>query len=102
LLSIYGPNENDVSFYSELASIIRANSDVPVIIGGDWNTTYSPNDPRHNPDVLYMKAIPSKLRSGWLSDLCTEFELSDPFRAFHPTRRDYTFTPKDGKKTGHV
>jgi hypothetical protein len=98
LLSLYGPNDNDVSFYSELASIIRANSEVPVIIGGDWNTTYSPSDPRNNPDVLYMKSIPSKQRSGWLIDLCTEFELSDPFRAFHPTRRDFTFIPKDGKK----
>ncbi len=53
LISIYGPNDNDVSFYSELASIIRANSEVPVIIGGDWNTTYSTSDPRNNPDVLY-------------------------------------------------
>ncbi len=34
LLSIYGPNDNDISFYSELASIIRVNSEVPVIIGG--------------------------------------------------------------------
>jgi hypothetical protein len=45
-----------------------------------------------------MKTIPSKIRSGWLNDLCIEFELSDPFRAFHPTKRDFTFIPRGNKK----
>jgi hypothetical protein len=45
-----------------------------------------------------MKSIPSRLRSGWLNDLCIELELSDPYRALHPTRRDYTFTPRGTKK----
>jgi hypothetical protein len=94
LISIYGPNDNDMSFYSNLSALIADNSDVPVIVGGDWNTTYSTSDPNRNPDVLFMKTIPSKIRSGWLNDLCIEFELSDPFRAFHPTKRDFTFIPR--------
>jgi exonuclease III len=98
LISIYGPNDNDISFYSSLSALLAENSDVPVIVGGDWNSTYSTSDPNKNPDVLYMKTIPSKLRSGWLNDLCIEFKLSDPFRAFHPTRRDFTFTPRGNKK----
>ncbi len=98
LISIYGPNENDITFYSQLTSLVAENSDVPVIIGGDWNSTYSTGEPSINPDVLYMKSIPSKLRSGWLNELCIELELSDPYRALHPTRRDYTFTPRGTKK----
>jgi exonuclease III len=98
LISIYGPNENDIAFYSQLTSLIAENSDVPVIIGGDWNSTYSTGEPNTNPDVLYMKSIPSKLRSGWLNELCIELELSDPYRALHPTRRDYTLTPRGTKK----
>jgi exonuclease III len=98
LVSIYGPNENDITFYSQLTSLVAENSDVPVIIGGDWNSTYSTGEPNINPDVLYMKSIPSKLRSGWLNELCIELELSDPYRALHPTRRDYTFTPRGTKK----
>jgi exonuclease III len=98
LISIYGPNDNDMSFYSNLSALIADNPDVPVIVGGDWNTTYSTSDPNRNPDVLYMKTIPSKIRSGWLNELCIEFELSDPFRAFHPTKRDFTFIPRGNKK----
>jgi hypothetical protein len=98
LISIYGPNDNDISFYTDLSSLVKANSDIPVIIGGDWNTTYSTSDPSKNHDVLYMKSIPSKIRSGWLNDICTGFELLDPFRAFHPTRRDYTYIPRGNKK----
>jgi exonuclease III len=98
LVSIYGPNDNDFSFYSQLTSLLADNTDIPVIIGGDWNSTYSTGDIKTNPDVLYMKSIPSRLRSGWLNELCMELELSDPFRALHPTRRDYTFTPRGTKK----
>ncbi len=98
LISIYGPNDNDISFYLNLSALIADNPGVPVIVGGDWNTTYSTSDPNRNPDVLYMKTIPSKMRSGWLNDLCIELELSDPFRAFHPTKRDFTFIPRGNKK----
>jgi hypothetical protein len=71
---------------------------VPLILGGDWNLTYSTLDVPQNPDVLNMNSTPSIVRSGWLLDLCEQFSLINPFRAFHPTNRDYTFVPHGAKK----
>jgi exonuclease III len=104
IVSIYGPNENDKSFFNNLANAISLNKGVPVIIGGDWNTTYSTSDTVRNIDVFNMKNIPSKLRSGWLNDICVDAGLTDPYRAFHPTQMDYC-TPSylaTKRNTGHV
>jgi exonuclease III len=98
IVSIYGPNENDKFFSIKLAHAISLNKGVPTIIGGDWNTTYSTCDTERNIDVFNMKNIPSKLRSGWLNDICMEAGLTDPYRAFHPTQRDFTFVPSNQKK----
>jgi hypothetical protein len=67
-------------------------------MGGDWNLTYSTLDVPHNPDIINMNSPPSIVRSGWLLDLCEQYSLIDPVRAFHPTVRDYTFVPYGAKK----
>jgi hypothetical protein len=41
---------------------------------------------------------PSKLRSGWLNEICLSSDLIDPYRAFHPSRRDFTYIPRGAKK----
>ncbi len=41
---------------------------------------------------------PSKLRSGWLNEICLGSDLIDPYRAFHPSRRDFTYIPRGSKK----
>jgi hypothetical protein len=45
-----------------------------------------------------MSAPPSLIRSGWIADLCSSFNLLDPFRAFHPTQQDYSYFPHGAKK----
>jgi hypothetical protein len=67
-------------------------------VGGDWNLTYSLSDTKTNPDIVNMSAPPSIIRSRWLADLCETHNLLDLYRAFHPTRRDFTFFPKGNKK----
>jgi exonuclease III len=97
--SVYGPNHNDKNFYSNLDSFMSIDPLSATIIGGDWNTTYSTYDTASNPDIINMSNPPPSItRSGWLSDLCKTHDLIDPFRALHPTRRDFTYAPSGQKK----
>jgi exonuclease III len=41
LVSVYGPNRDDRSFYLHLLDFLATRVGYPSIIGGDWNTTYS-------------------------------------------------------------
>jgi hypothetical protein len=45
-----------------------------------------------------MASPPSLIRSGWIADICSSFGLLDPFRAFHPTRKDFTYFPHGARK----
>ncbi len=67
-------------------------------MGGDWNTTFSTCPTKLNRDIFNMSHPPSLVRSSWLSDLCRDLDLLDPYRAFHPTTKEYTFVPRNGKK----
>jgi hypothetical protein len=96
--SVYGPNDNDKSFFSDLALMLSKYPNTPYIIGGDWNATYSTADVLANIDIINMQSPPSRLRSSWLNDISSSFGLVDPYRALHPTRRDFTFLPKGAKK----
>ncbi len=96
--SIYGPNDNNKSLYTLLANQLRDLGDIPVVIGGYWNATYSQSPSNLNLDTLNMVSPPSLIRSGWIADLCSTFHLLDPYRAFHPTKRDYSYFPHGAKK----
>jgi exonuclease III len=98
IVSIYGPNDNDKSFFSNLAYALSLNKGSPIIVGGDWNTTYSTSDSNCNTDILNMQHPPSTIRSGWLNDICISSDLIDLYRAFHPSKRDFTFVPHGSKK----
>jgi hypothetical protein len=91
--SIYGPNSNDNVFFSYLSSYLAINPENPVIIGGDWNATYSSNECMDNIYTFRVQSPPSITRSLWLNQICRDLFLCDPYRALHPTTRDFTFTP---------
>jgi exonuclease III len=97
LCSIYGPNTNDKKFFSFLNRIFERYRYLPIICAGDWNTTYSTDPGESNIDILNMSSPPSIIRSGWLAELCDEYKLSDPFRAIHCNRKEYTYIPRTGK-----
>jgi exonuclease III len=98
LVSIYGPNQNDKTFFDNLLQYLSASKGVPLILGGDWNATYSTCSTKLNNDIFNMSCPPSIIRSGWINDICREVDLLDPYRAFHPTAKDFTFVPRAGKK----
>ena len=98
LVSIYGPNKNnDNIFFQDLNRLLRSYPDIPAIIGGDWNLTYSTANTDSNIDIFRMGSPPSLIRSRALADLCERFQLSDPFRALHPDLLDFSFRPKNGR-----
>ena len=94
LISIYGPNHTNVDFFNQLSNILKASPGVPIIIGGDWNCTYSCNKLCSNPDVCDMASLPNISHSKLVQKLCENFNLSDPYRCFYPNKRDFTFTPR--------
>jgi exonuclease III len=61
LCSIYGPNHNDKKFYDNLHNFLSSDPQCPIIIGGDWNTTYSTADIPLNPDIMNMSSPPPVL-----------------------------------------
>ena len=97
LISIYGPNSVDPVFFSDLRRCLAVNPDANIICGGDWNLTYSTADTALNLDIFRMNSPPSLIRSRALADVCELYLLSDPFRALHPDRRDFSYRPKNGQ-----
>jgi exonuclease III len=58
LCSIYGPNHNDKKFFNNLCNFVSTDPNCPIIIGGDWNATYSTADISLNPDIMNMSSSP--------------------------------------------
>ena len=97
LVSIYGPNRDEPVFFRDVNRFLSLDPDCPCVLGGDWNATYSTEPSADNIDIFRMVRPPSIYRSEGISDLCTSFNLSDPFRILYPDTRDFTFRPRTGR-----
>ena len=93
IVGIYGPNNDNMSFYVDLHRFLTLFPDCPSIIGGDWNATFSTDNSPDNIDIFRMAAPPSIIRSRAVAGLCETFNLTDPYRALHPDQREFTFRP---------
>jgi exonuclease III len=92
--SVYGPNtDNCEEFFNKIKNTVRDWSGIPCILGGDLNATGCGDDVRFNPDVMFMRSIPSRFRSEQVAALCEELDLADPFRALNPDAREFTYYP---------
>jgi exonuclease III len=96
IVSVYGPNINDRSFFNDLNSVLLRDWHLPTILGGDWNMTVSINNSEHNIDIINMANPLSVFRSRLLYEICDTFGLVDPYRLLHPTRRDFTYVTRAG------
>ena len=96
LLAVYGPNINaqQANFFRNITQFLTDHHNTPTIIGGDWNATFSLENTNNNIDTFSMVGPPSITRSHGLADCCENFLLTDPFRALHPDRRDFTYYPR--------
>jgi exonuclease III len=94
LIAIYGPNNIDNTFFTELDTLLAQYRDHTIIIGGDWNCTVSTNNVNSNIDCINMQNIPNKSHSRKLADLCRLYNLVDPYRYIYPERCGYTYCPR--------
>jgi exonuclease III len=91
--SIYGPNTNDLTLFEFLETELQRRPGIPVILGGDWNASYSNLPADSNPDVCFMRTIPSLRRTERILQLCADLKLSDPYCCLNPEEEDYTYIP---------
>jgi exonuclease III len=92
--AIYGPNNFDVNFFEFLHREVTALGDYPIVLGGDWNITFSNLPIDVNPDCCNMVNLPNLRHSEMLLNLCDELRLTDPFRALYPTKIDFSYNPR--------
>jgi exonuclease III len=95
---IYGPNKRDDNFFTLLKNeLSRLSNDgtIPVIMGGDWNCTYSLDPVNSNIDIFEMADLPNKRHSELVQDLCFHLQLVDPYRYKHFNSREFTFIPRN-------
>jgi exonuclease III len=92
--SVYGANTNDgISMYMDLERDVKSFKNGNIILGGDWNATWSLEEVERNIDVLNMVNVPSIRRSRAIRSMCDNLDITDPYRIFYPDTREYTFTP---------
>jgi len=99
LVSVYGPNSTSPGFFARLQKILSDNKHLPLIVGGDWNCTFSRLGIENNIDILNMKGLPNLRHSELVGEYCKKYDLCDPFRCFFPTSREFTYVPRDSNKT---
>uniref|UniRef100_A0A3B1J2S8 exodeoxyribonuclease III n=1 Tax=Astyanax mexicanus TaxID=7994 RepID=A0A3B1J2S8_ASTMX len=92
--SLYAPNINQDQFFNDIANKLSQWGNIPLILGGDFNTVMDEYIDRsfHN-----KRKYPRTHNA--LHNIVDEFGLSDTWRMFHPTERDYTyFSPLDRER----
>jgi hypothetical protein len=91
--SIYGPNNRDDNFFVNLSESLGNLGKHPAVLGGDWNSTFSRLPVQDNPDVMNMQDVPNAAHSRKIQELCSRFNLTDPFRVLFPNLLDFSYAP---------
>ncbi len=84
LVSIYGPNETDSAFLTQISKTLLEEIDCPLVVGGDFNAVINPVLDKSQSDTT---ANPSKL----LNKFITELNLIDLWRIQNTKAKDFTF-----------
>jgi len=94
--AVYGPNSTDRAFFHNLErgiERISGGSQLPVILGGDWNVTWDLREVNMNIDTFQMAATPNRVNAECLNRMCGNLSLTDPYRILYPEKRDFTYQP---------
>jgi exonuclease III len=92
--AVYGPNVTNENFFRNLEHDISRLGDHPVILSGDWNTTYSSLPVDINPDCFNMAQVPNLRHSILLEQMCSNLNLVDPLRALYPDLINFSYLPR--------
>ncbi len=85
LVSIYGPNETDSAFLTQISKTLLEEIDCPLVVGGDFNAVINPALDKSQSDTT---ANPS---SKLLNKFITEVNLIDLWRIQNTKAKDFTF-----------
>jgi exonuclease III len=91
--SVYGPNDNNLSFFQCLTTGQECLACDNIVLGGDWNATWDSRPAEENIDVINMVNIPSRIRTDQIHRLSEKMQLTDPFRTLYPVKREFTYVP---------
>ena len=80
LVALYGPNSDSPSFYEKLFHEIEINSNISIIMGGDWNISQ-----KYTLDTLNYKTKNNQNAQTTLHNLMREYDLVDVWREINPT-----------------
>jgi len=93
--AVYGPNNRDDNFFDRLEQGLRTLGNFPMIIGGDWNCTFSDASVETNIDCLNMTNVPNAAHSRKIRLLCENLDLTDPFRILWPNTKKFSYFPRN-------
>ena len=96
LLSIYGPNRDEPSFFTELINNLN-NFDNYIIMTGDFNLVIEPSKDSYN----YVNINNPNAREKVLQ-LMTEYNLIDCWREMNAEQAAYTWTRPNSNKTARL
>ncbi len=85
LVSIYGPNETDSAFLTQISKTLLKQIDCPLVVGGDFNAVVNPALDKSQSDTT---ANPS---SKLLNKFITELNLIALWRIQNTKSKDFTF-----------
>ncbi len=85
LVSIYGPNEIDIAFLTQISKTLLEEIDCPLVVGGDFNAVINPALDKSQSNTT---ANPS---SKLLNKFITELNLIDLWRIQNTKAKDFTF-----------
>lgn len=97
ILNLYAPNEEDPTFFIQIASILAKNAKGMIIVGGDYNAVVNQQTDRR-PSVVGPKSQKTKALCGMLGEL----GLVDIWRLKHPRERDFTFFSRVHKSHSRI
>ena len=86
LINVYGPNNDDASFFETLYDFLGENDEEEYIIGGDFNTVLNSNLDKFGG----IKGTHQKCRDKIIASI-DNFDLADIWRVFNPSSRQYTW-----------
>ena len=92
LVNIYGPNNDNGIFFSELHRLLNEYGEEPFILGGDFNTVLNPKLDKF---PRLIQNHPSCYNA--IHNIISDFELIDVWRQLHPSALNYTWISPDCK-----
>ena len=97
LSCIYGPNDDDPSFFDNIFSF-NSGIDCPnQIIGGDFNVTFN-----HGKDNYAYADERSKMSRRRLNQLVIDHSFFDVYRNFHPDKKEFTWKNNSGRQRARL